>query len=258
MKKYQFDLIVDSCRNVSVDTFLLKLTCPEGLPEVNPGQFAEFMVEGSAKTFLRRPISIHDTDMVRNTVSFLIRKVGAGTEQLSKLKPGDSVNVLLPLGNGFDCTSLRSRYPLLAGGGVGVAPLYLLGKYFASHGISPTFLFGGRTVSNLLRLEDFEKLGKVYATTDDGSFGERGVVTDHHVLQNENFDVIYACGPTPMLRAVAGYALRNGVACQVSLEHMMACGIGACLCCVEKTRKGNLCVCKDGPVFSIEELLWQI
>lgn len=258
MKKYQLDLVVNSCTSVSPDTFLLELTHHEMLPEAVPGQFAEILVEGSPKTFLRRPISIHDIDRVRNSVSFLIHKVGAGTERLSRLCPGDTVNVLLPLGNGFDYVSVRPSHPLLAGGGVGVAPLYMLGRELATQGVQPTFLFGGRNVSNLLRMDAFEKLGRVFATTDDGSFGEHGVATDHSVLRNEKFDVIYACGPTPMLKAVAAHASRNGIACQVSLEHKMACGIGACLCCVEQTRKGNLCVCKDGPVFSIEELLWQI
>lgn len=127
-----------------------------------------------------------------------------------------------------------------------------------SCGIEPTFLLGARSASDLLQLDLFGKYGRVYITTEDGTAGEQGFVTNHSILNNEHFDRIATCGPKPMMMAVARYAAKAGVDCEVSLENMMACGLGACLCCVEKTVEGNLCVCKDGPVFNIKQLLWQL
>ena len=118
-----------------------------------------------------------------------------------------------------------------------------------------TFLLGGRSKADLLERELFEKFGRVCVTTEDGSLGEQGFVTNHSVL-NERFDHIYTCGPTPMMKAVARYANDKGISCEASLENLMACGLGACLCCVEKTTEGNLCVCKEGPVFDVKRLLW--
>lgn len=256
MKKYQLDLNVGTNVSVAGDAFLLELTSQDKLPECVPGQFVEVLVSDSPRTFLRRPISIHDIDRKNNTLYLLIRKVGPGTEKLSTLKQGDTVNVLMPLGNGFDYRSLPTAHPLLIGGGVGIAPLLLLGRQMAADGISPTFLFGGRSRDNLLRMDVFGQIGQVYATTEDNSFGQKGFVTNHTILTQERFDQIFACGPTPMMKAVARYAASNGIPCQVSLEHRMACGIGACLCCVEDTKDGNLCVCKEGPVFNIERLKW--
>ena len=255
MKKYQLDLTILANRPVSADAFLLELYSDVSLTDVVPGQFAELLVTDSPVTFLRRPISIHDAG--EHTVSFLIRKAGRGTERLSRLNAGEKLNAILPLGNGFSYTKETAGHPLLVGGGVGIAPLYLLGRKMLADGIRPTFLFGGKQADNLLRIEEFNKLGDVYVTTEDASAGEKGFVTDHSILNRERFDAIYACGPTPMMKAVARYASARAIACQVSLEHKMACGIGACLCCVEETKEGNLCVCKEGPVFSTERLLWQ-
>ena len=147
---------------------------------------------------------------------------------------------------------------LLVGGGVGVAPLLYFGKKIREAGARPTFLLGARTQADLLQLELFEKLGDVHVTTEDGSYGEKGFVTNHSVLERVRFDQISCCGPKPMMMAVARYAAKNDIFCEVSLENMMACGLGACLCCVEKTVSGNLCVCKEGPVFNIKKLLWQV
>jgi dihydroorotate dehydrogenase electron transfer subunit len=150
-----------------------------------------------------------------------------------------------------------SEHVLLVGGGVGVAPLLYMGAEMAARGIAPTFLLGARTASDLLMLDLFKRYGRVLVTTEDGSEGERGFVTQHSVLGQERFTRIATCGPTPMMKAVARYARQADVSCEVSLENLMACGLGACLCCVEKTTEGNLCVCKDGPVFNIQKLLWQ-
>ena len=132
------------------------------------------------------------------------------------------------------------------------------GEQLAKNGSKPTFLLGARSNKDLLQLEDFAAYGEVYTTTEDGSHGEKGYVTQHSILNKIKFEQIYTCGPKPMMMAVAKYAKGNDINCEVSLENTMACGIGACLCCVENTTEGHLCVCKEGPVFNINKLLWQI
>ena len=224
-----------------------------------PGQFAEIRIDGSNTTFLRRPISINFVDKEANEVWFLVQLVGDGTRKLATVKEGEVVNVVLPLGNGYTLPQeLGAEKPLLVGGGVGTAPMLMLGSTLAAMGCKPTFLLGARSSKDLLQLEEFQKLGDVYTTTEDGSMGEKGYVTQHSVLSEQKFDMIYTCGPKPMMMAVAKYAKANDIACEVSLENTMACGVGACLCCVENTDEGHLCVCKDGPVFNIKKLLWQI
>ena len=257
MKKFQTDMLVADNRMVGPGATLLTLSFPGELPDMVAGQFAELQVP-SAKVLLRRPISIHFIDRERKLVEFLIQIVGEGTSSLAALKQGDTLNVLLPLGNGFNYRSTHISKPLLIGGGVGVAPLLFLGQELSGHGIRPTFLFGGRTEALILRQEEFRKYGDLFITTEDGSAGEKGFVTNHSLLMDsEQFDRIYACGPTPMLKAVAHWAKDHETACEVSLEHRMACGIGACLCCVEDTAdSGNVCVCKEGPVFNIDRLKW--
>lgn len=270
MKKYALDLRVVSVEQIHARYVLIKLTDDQKLPEMLPGQFVEVRVDGSPKTFLRRPISINYVDRENNELWLLVATVGDGTRQLAKLHPGDLLNCILPLGNGFTATEGHRgarpycalgpgpSVPLLIGGGVGVAPLLYLGAEMAKNGIKPTFLLGARTKNDLLMLDIFKRYGRVYVTTEDGSEGEKGFVTNHSLLQQEHFDHIFTCGPTPMMKAVARYAKQNDITCEVSLENLMACGLGACLCCVEKTVNGNLCVCKDGPVFNINDLLWQI
>ena len=264
MKKYILDLQVKSVERVHERYVLIRLTDDKPLPEMLPGQFVEVRVDGSSTTFLRRPISINFVDKQANELWLLVACVGDGTRRLAELKAGDTLNCVLPLGNGFTLpvTSHLSPFtfhlsPLLVGGGVGVAPLLYLGKVLKEKGLEPTFLLGARSAKDLLMLSEFEKYGRVLVTTEDGTMGEKGFVTNHSVLQQEQFDMIQVCGPTPMMKAVARYASEKGIECEVSLENLMACGLGACLCCVEKTKEGNLCVCKEGPVFNIKRLLWQ-
>ena len=264
MKKYILDLQVKSVERVHERYVLIRLTDDKPLPEMLPGQFVEVRVDGSSTTFLRRPISINFVDKQANELWLLVACVGDGTRRLAELKAGDTLNCVLPLGNGFTLPVTNPPSPftlhpssLLVGGGVGVAPLLYLGKVLKEKGLEPTFLLGARSAKDLLMLSEFEKYGRVLVTTEDGTMGEKGFVTNHSVLQQEQFDMIQVCGPTPMMKAVARYANEKGIECEVSLENLMACGLGACLCCVEKTKEGNLCVCKEGPVFNIKRLLWQ-
>ena len=256
MKKYILDLKVKEVERIHQRYVLIKLTHETTLPDMLPGQFVEVRVDGSPSTFLRRPISINFVDRENNELWLLVATVGEGTKQLAKLKFGDVLNCVLPLGNGFTPAKTGEKV-LLVGGGVGVAPLLYMGAEMKRQGIEPTFLLGARTANDLLMLPIFNMYGRAYVTTEDGSMGEKGFVTNHSILAEEHFDRISTCGPTPMMKAVARYAKDKGIECEVSLENLMACGLGACLCCVEKTTEGNLCVCKDGPVFNIKKLLWQ-
>ena len=254
--KYLLDLTVKAVEKIHERYVLIKLTDEKQLPEMLPGQFVEVRVDGSPSTFLRRPISINFVDRERNELWLLVAIVGEGTRKLAELKAGDLLNCLLPLGNGFTAARQGERV-LLIGGGVGVAPLLFLGKRLSELGCQPTFLLGARSAADILERAFFEEIGRVLTTTEDGTDGERGFVTGHSILSQERFDIIYTCGPQPMMKAVGRYALRQDIPCEVSLENKMACGLGACLCCVEKTIDGNICVCKEGPVLNIKKLLWQ-
>ena len=257
MKKFCLDLIVVSVSKINDRYVLIKLTHNEELPPMEPGQFVEVRVDGSPTTFLRRPISINFVDRKNNQLWLLVATVGEGTHKMAQLKEGEILNCVLPLGKSFTMPQQPQEKYLLVGGGVGTAPMLYLGEQLKEIGCTPTFLLGARSQKDLLELENFEPLGRLFVTTEDGTAGEKGFVTNHSILQNEKFDRICVCGPTPMMKAVAQYARQNNIECEVSLENMMACGIGACLCCVEKTTEGNLCVCTDGPVFNIKQLLWQ-
>lgn len=237
---------------------LLKMTSEQPLPEMLPGQFVEVRVDGSPSTFLRRPISINFVDRVKNELWLLIQLIGDGTRKMAEYKEGDIVNNLLPLGNGFTMPvpDTSDKKLLLIGGGVGTAPMLYLGAYLKEAGFEPSFLLGARSAADVLQIDNFLQYGNVYITTEDGSMGEKGYVTNHSILKNTRFDMIYTCGPKPMMVAVARYASSERISCEVSLENTMACGIGACLCCIEKTSEGHICVCTEGPVFNIEKLTW--
>lgn len=256
MKKYVLDLTVIAVERINEKYVLIRLADDKPLPDMLPGQFVEVRVDNSPTRFLRRPISISFVDRSRNELWLLVAAIGDGTRAMASLAVGSRLNCLLPLGNGFTMPSSASERVLLVGGGVGVAPLLYMGAEMRRCGCEPTFLLGARRSADLLLLDHFRRYGRVFVTTEDGSAGERGFVTNHSVLQSEHFDRIQTCGPKPMMVAVARYAAAAGIDCEASLENMMACGVGACLCCVEKTTEGNLCVCKEGPVFNINKLLW--
>lgn len=258
MKKYLLELRVTAVERLSERHVLVRLTSPERLPAVLAGQFVEARIDGTSATFLRRPISINYIDETRNELWLLVAEVGEGTRRLAALGPGDTLNCILPLGNGFSLPNDGSANALLVGGGVGVAPLLLLGERIKNAGGRATFLLGARTAMEVLERRYFEQIGRVCIATEDGTLGEKGFVTDHSILREERFGRIYTCGPKPMMLAVARYASGNDIPCEASLENRMACGLGACLCCVEKTVDGNVCVCSEGPVFNIKRLLWPI
>lgn len=236
---------------------LLRLTPAIGfhLPEIAPGQFVNVLIEGVDGVMLRRPISVNYVDRINDELWLLVKNAGRGTAALCDSRPGQLFRILLPLGRGFSMPPEGAR-PLLAGGGIGTAPMLYWGRTLADAGFRPVFLLGARSATELLQLEYFEKIGEVLTATDDGSLGHHGVVTTHPGFISGNFTHIYACGPMPMLKAIAEAARNRNMNCEVSLENKMACGLGACLCCVENTTTGNRCTCTDGPVFNINELTW--
>ena len=236
-------------------TYLL-LQSDEPLEDIKAGQFVQVKVDDAANTYLRRPISIHDVDYQKRTITLLVQRVGEGTNKISDTEINDTLNIIYPLGNGFTMPDDKDAKVVLVGGGIGIAPMYYLGKVLKEKGIEPVFVLGGRSKEDLIMLDKFSSVGEVYITTNDGSLGEQGFVTQHSVWKEKKFDMIYTCGPKPMMMAVANMARENDVCCEVSLENLMACGLGACLCCVENTIEGNVCVCKEGPVMNINKLLW--
>jgi dihydroorotate dehydrogenase electron transfer subunit len=257
MKKFIQDLSICSYKQISSDFFILGATDTNPLPKMLPGQFAEIKVDNNPDVFLRRPISIHDVDYDKNILYLLIRIVGKGTQSLSSLKTGDKINLVYPLGNTFTIGGIKNA--LLAGGGCGIAPMLYLARHLHKSNIPTTILLGGRTSSDVLEVEQFQKYGEVHISTDDGSLGEKGFITKNSVLNKiGSFERMFSCGPLPMMKVIAAIAKANQVDCEVSLENTMACGIGACLCCVTETTGGNKCVCTEGPVFNINQLKWQI
>jgi dihydroorotate dehydrogenase electron transfer subunit len=253
-KRIDFLEIIEN-KSVNSDIFILKLLSDSKLPEIRPGQFIQVKVEGSPETFLRRPLSIHDVDYKENSIKLLVQIAGKGTERLSLLRKDEKLNIIYPLGNSFSLPAPGMK-TLLVGGGCGIAPLLFLGRYLKSNGYSSDILLGFRNSKRVIEYEEYQNLGTVYLTTEDGSGGEKGFVTDHPVLNSEVYDKVYCCGPEPMMKSMAGYCRKKQIACEVSLENLMGCGIGACLCCVVDTVRGHLCSCVDGPVFNINDLKW--
>ena len=255
MAKTILDFQVIDNKQISKDFFILELSSGLTLPEINPGQFVQVRIDGSPGTFLRRPFSVHDINPATNSIKLLIQVAGEGTKALSFKRKGDILNIILPLGNSFSLPPKNTK-TLLVGGGCGVAPLLFLAKYLKSNNCEFNVLMGFRNSDRIIEYEEYSKLGHVYLTTEDGSEGEKGFVTHHSILSDKKFDRIYCCGPESMMKAVAEYSQLHKIHCEVSLENLMACGIGVCLCCVVNTIDGNVCTCTDGPVFNINNLKW--
>lgn len=213
------------------------------------GQFVNVAVEGK---FLRRPISVCDYD--EKTITLLYDIVGEGTKAMSLLKEGAELDLLTGLGNGFSEEAECTR-PALLGGGIGCAPLYNLAKKLLAKGAKPVVILGFNSASDVVSKEMFEALGvETYVATVDGSVGTKGFVTDVIRENGLECDYFYACGPMPMLRALCGSLEWSG---EVSLDERMACGFGVCMCCSVETRSGAKRICKEGPVFRKEDLIWK-
>jgi len=251
---------------VASEIFFMKMKAPEISSCAVPGQFIHVKCGDFYDPLLRRPFSLCRIEPEAGTISILYEIRGRGTLLMSKLRTGQELDVMGPLGKGFEIAHLRPEHTaVLVGGGIGSAPLVALAPALADNRLKETiFLLGAKTKNGLLPQEMFEGINLEFLTaTEDGSIGLKGLVT--HLLplvteKGEEFISVFACGPTGMLKSVAQYCVENGLPCQVSLEALMACGVGACQGCVCKVRISSFedyaRVCKEGPVFSAGEVVW--
>lgn len=255
-RKFQKKLKVLEYVRINELHYLLKMDT-SGIGAVyEPGQFLEVLVPGSESALLRRPISIHDVADDDSSFTMMIKIVGEGTRALSEIREGDELDIVFPLGHGFSINENHKKV-LLVGGGCGVAPLLYLVKSVRKKGLEPFVLIGGKTADDILVADAYRKYAEVAVMTENAEIGEKGMVTDHAWLKDglKNFDFVYTCGPDPMMKAVAALAEDAGIGCEVSLENLMACGIGACLCCTVHTHEGNVRACVEGPVFNANQII---
>jgi len=252
--------------------FMLGICCPQVADQIKPGQFVMLKVSDGTSPLLRRPFSVyksypvsHPEKRKRGHLFILYKKVGMGTQRMTTLRKGQKVDLIGPLGDGFALPPLSSSAQcILIGGGVGIVSLYPLAE--ALRGRQLFVFMGGKTRNDILSVADFRKLNsKILVATEDGSLGVRGTVVDLFISQIKKFkkdekSYIYACGPVPMLRALAGTVKSKNFICQVSLEARMGCGFGACWGCVVRTKHPTIPyqrVCQEGPVFRIEDIVWE-
>lgn len=257
MKKTVINLLLLENKQLNKDNFLLVLQSPVPLSGILPGQFINVEIKEASEIFLRRPFSILDVDYEKQTISLLIKILGRGSKKITEAKAGQQISAIMPLGKSFTLPDINDRI-LLIGGGSGVAPMLFLAKIGGLNPSNVTVLIGAKSSSDHIDISDYQKYGNFYFTTEDGTLGEIGYVTNHPVFtqQLDQFGKIYTCGPDLMMKAIGRKAIEKNIFCEVSLENMMACGFGVCLCCVEDTKAGHKCVCTDGPVFNVNNLKW--
>jgi len=238
-KKRSYDCTISSIEEIAKDIFDVRILCPEIAKEAQPGQFLHIKCNDALTPLLRRPISICDVE--GDCVRFVFERKGEGTALIAQKKAGETINVLGPLGQGFE---VRNGKCVLIGGGVGIFPLLMLAKKLPQR---PTIILGFRSEDRIVLKDDFAEVGDVYIATDDGSAGFHGTVMGVEAINGG--DMYYSCGPTPMLKAVKEYAEEIEKPAQISMEQRMGCGIGACLVCTCKVDGHNEKVCQKGPVF---------
>ena len=246
--------VIVSQKCIGTDIYDMVLSFPRGAKEAKPGQFIAMYCEDGTK-LLPRPISICGIDAEKGTLRVVYRIAGEGTRLFSEMREGDSLEVLGPLGNGF---TMKEEKAIIVGGGIGIPPMLELAKQLSCE---KTVVLGYR--DELFLKDEFESYADVAVATEDGSCGTKGAVIDAIKEAGVDGKVIYACGPMPMLKALAEYAEAHDMEAQISLEERMACGIGACLGCICKTKKkdhhtnvNNQRICKDGPVFDAKEVVF--
>lgn len=253
-------------RNISKDIYLMKLAGDFKQAEFSPGRFLHIKCSESTETLLRRPMSICDVSDDEKTLKFIYRKEGKGTALLSKKSTGEMLDMLAPLGKGFDLNEVKAgKNILLVGGGIGVPPLYYLGRKLKEKGLKIYSILGFSEGAQIFYEKEFSELGECLVCTDDGSYGKKGLVTDFMDLVS--IDYLYACGPNPMLKAIQSLVLaaKPELPSFLSVEERMGCGIGACLACIckasetgkERFQKNYLRVCTEGPVFRLNEIVFQ-
>ena len=256
MKYTQGSYIITEKMAIARNIYSFTISCPEVAEAAVPGQFVHIRAKGFT---LRRPISICGIDKEKGTLRIVFEIRGQGTEEIAKLNKGDLIDMLAPLGHGFTVKPDAEKV-ILIGGGIGTPPMLPLAKIY---GEKAAVISGFRNSSAAIIQDDFKAAGaEVILCTDDGSAGIHGFVTQplKELAEKGGISAVYACGPMPMLKGVAAICKENGIFCEISLEERMACGIGACLGCACRTKRNDeeyfAHVCKDGPVFNAEEVLW--
>ena len=240
-------LIFEITSNRALTETVYEMKLKGDVSGIKCGQFVNLLIDG---LYLRRPISV--CDLSENELTLVYKVVGKGTEKMSQMTVGERLDILTELGNGYDL-SLSGKTPLLIGGGVGVPPMFLCAKRLIDGGNDVTVILGFNTKDEIFYEEEFKKLGaKVFVTTVDGSYGIKGFVTD--AMRDIGYSYFYTCGPEPMLKAVYNASKTEG---QFSFEERMGCGFGACMGCSCKTLYGNKRICKDGPVLTKGEIIWE-
>ena len=256
-EKYQENAVVLEQKEIASGIFRLVLQTKEIAAQAKAGQFVSVYSKGPSK-LLPRPISLCEIDKTKGTLTLVYRVTGehTGTEEFSRLQKDDTVRILGPLGNGFPVDAADGKKAFLIGGGIGIPPILQLAREMKA---DKQMVLGFR--DSLFLMDEFQAEGQVYVATEDGSAGTKGNVLDAICANGLSADIIYACGPTPMLRALKAYAEEHGMVCYISMEERMACGIGACLACVCKTKDkdahsnvNNKRICKEGPVFDAREV----
>jgi len=257
MKKTVIDFLLLENKQLNKDNFLLILQSPVSFSDIFPGQFINVEIKEATEIFLRRPFSVLDVDYEKRTISLLVKILGRGSRKLTEAKVGQTISAIFPLGKSFTLPDKNDRI-LLIGGGSGVAPMLFLSKICGLDPANVTVLIGARSLSDHIDITAHQSYGNFFFTTEDGSLGEKGYVTNHPVFTEKltQFSKIYTCGPELMMKSIGSKAIEKNIFCEVSLENMMACGFGVCLCCVEDTKAGHKCVCTDGPVFNVNDLKW--
>ncbi len=259
MAKVKVTALVASQEQLAADVYSMWIDVPEIASQAVPGQFVDVYSKDGSR-LLPRPISLCETDREAGKIRLVYRIAGAGTKEFSEYQSGDSIAVLGPLGNGFPLQPEKKAF--LIGGGIGVPPMLQLAKELAAlNGQENVQAVLGYRDSQIFLKEEFDSVAVTYVATEDGSVGIRGNVINAIEENRLDAQVIYACGPTPMLRAIKAYAAGHNIQCWLSLEERMACGIGACLACVCKSKEvdahsqvHNKRICKDGPVFLADDI----
>jgi dihydroorotate dehydrogenase electron transfer subunit len=268
MSTQEISRIIDN-RKVTENYYLLTLASKYIATNAEPGQFVMVRVTNEFQPLLRRPISIHNCDTKKEIIELLFDVVGEGTQLLAEKAVNEELDILGPLGKGFVMPagnaggSPATKMAILVGGGIGIAPLLFLAKELKGKVPAVYVIIGARTKTHLLDPKDFTDTGaQVLTCTDNGSAGKKGLAPEfippilEEAKELTRQSIIYACGPRPMLKMCAEIAQPYNVPCQVSMEERMACGVGACMGCVIKTRAGYKKVCDDGPVFGAENVVW--
>lgn len=261
MKHLEIAKVLEN-NKIAPEHYRITLAAPKISREALPGQFIMAKCSDATDPLLRRPVSFNRIDREKGTIDILFKVVGKGTRLLSEIEPGEDIDIIGPLGNGFKIDASR-QIAVLAGGGAGIAPLLALAKEIAPKIKARYALIGANNINNVILEDDFKELGfEMVISTDDGTYGKKGLLTTVMLeiigskIEAAN-SFIYACGPRPMIKELESISTQYKIPCQLSLEEWMACGIGACNGCTVKTKKGYKKVCSDGPIFNAGELLWQ-